>query len=73
MFMEKYPNMPPTDDRFVFISPSALRTALNHIRYEKEVSLDSNDSKAVSSWRDCEKQFMAAQYGLGLAKTRDIL
>lgn len=50
----------------ITISPSALSTALNYVRYEKEAAVNSHDYDSLSGWRDTEKNIMAALGGLGL-------
>lgn len=54
------------------VSPSALRTALYHIRHEKEAALDNQDFEDAATWRDNEKNVLAALGSLGLARPENI-
>jgi hypothetical protein len=52
----------------VQIDPPALLTALNHILAEKVAAIDRQEFDEAASWRDNEKNVVAALGGLGLAQ-----
>ena len=52
----------------VNISDTALRTALNYIRKQKERALDDKNYESVATWRDQEQRIISALGGLGLAR-----
>jgi hypothetical protein len=52
----------------VEVDQSALLTALDHIRTEKTAAIDRQNFDEAASWRDNEKNVIAALGGLGLAQ-----
>jgi hypothetical protein len=57
-----------TEAGAVFVSESALRTALRHIREGKEQAIDDQEWESAARWRDYEKNVLRALGGVGLAR-----